>query len=94
MDEITYRINTNIDATMMIDGFMEPKNRYQSSWKPDYRETVDKVKAAIDEGRVGDIVDKIWLTPNNRVCNIGQGGLGAESINGLREEFKIGRAHV
>ncbi|MBK5437351.1 hypothetical protein JFV30_11020 [Pseudomonas sp. TH32] len=88
MDEITYRINANNDVTMMIDRFMEPKNRYQSSWKPDYRETVDKVKAAINEGRVSDIVDRIWLTPNNGVCNIGQGGLGAESVNVLRDEFK------
>lgn len=88
MDEIVSPINNESDVAMMLDRFMEPKNRYQSSWKPDYKETVDEVKAAIEEGRAGDIVNRVWLTPSNGVCNIGQGGLGAESVDALREEFK------
>lgn len=104
MDEIASLINTDRDAAfsaspaffsalgpeaaLIVDRFMEPKNPYQSSWKPRYRHTIDTVKAAIQGGRVGEIVDEVWLTPSNGVCNVGQGGLGRETVDALREEFK------
>ncbi|ETK22485.1 hypothetical protein [Pseudomonas sp. FH1] len=104
MDEITSFTNTERDAAflasptflsalgpvaaLMVDRFMEPKNHYQSSWKPLYKSTTERVKAAIQEGSVGAIIDEVWLTPSNGVCNVGQGGLGRETVDSLREEFK------
>ncbi|WP_213939034.1 hypothetical protein [Pseudomonas sp. dw_612] len=76
------------EALLLIQRFKEPENRFQSSWKPHYRATINAIRNAIDDDRVGDIVDLIWSDQDNGVSNAGQGVLGLSAIGSLREEFE------
>ncbi|NVZ52420.1 hypothetical protein HX792_18900 [Pseudomonas sp. B6002] len=76
------------EAEIFIQRFIEPDNPYQSIWKPRYWDTLTTVSSAIEEGRTAEIVDLVWSEKDNNVCNVGKGGLGAASVNALREDFE------
>ncbi|MCU0071280.1 hypothetical protein N8H71_06750 [Pseudomonas koreensis] len=76
------------EALMLIEGFKDPANRFQSVWRPHYANTISTIRQALLSGQVADVVDLIWSEGDNGVSNAAQGVLGLPVIHALRAQFE------
>ncbi|MHB2138602.1 hypothetical protein ACX64L_11700 [Pseudomonas monsensis] len=76
------------EAFLLIEGFRDPANRFQSVWRPHYAETITTIEKALLKDQVADVVDLIWAECDNGVSNAAQGVLGLPVIQALRAQFE------
>lgn len=75
------------EAQAFLGGFLDAGNPQFVYWLPRYSQTMFAVCQALDRDAPEAIFDLVWKTFDNSVSKAGQGILGFDSVDGLREEL-------
>lgn len=75
------------EALRFLDGFMDPRNPQFVYWLPRYKQTLDIVREALSRDAHTELFELIWKSRDNAVSNAGQGVMGFETAERLRERL-------
>lgn len=75
------------EARHFLEGFQRADNWFLIDWLPRYRGVVAVVKAAVGRNSPETLFELVWKTRNNHVSNAGQGVLGFEVVERLRDQL-------
>ena len=73
------------EAQDFLDGFMDSGNPQFVRWLPRYRRTLQAVQDALRQDALSEIFELIWKSVDNAVSNAGQGVLGFEAADRMRQ---------
>jgi hypothetical protein len=75
------------EALRFVAGFMSPENPQLDFWRPKYGTTVAIIKEALARNAPEGLFELIWRTRDNSVSNAGQGVMGFDTVDRLRERL-------
>ena len=75
------------EADSFAAGLLQGDAWYHRNWAPRYAATLSSIATALSADRPEDVFDLIWRTADNSISSAGQGVLGFDAVDGLREEL-------
>jgi hypothetical protein len=75
------------EALHFVAGFMNHDNPQLVYWRPRYGETVSAVKTALARNTTDSLFELIWKSRDNSLSNAGQGVMGFDTADRLRERL-------
>jgi len=83
----TDSVAPDTEALRFVAGFMSPENPQLVNWRPKYEVTVATVRDALVNHVADSVFELIWRTRDNSVSNAGQGVMGFDTADRLRERL-------
>jgi len=80
-------ITPDTEALRFVAGFMNPENPQLAYWRPRYEVTVAAIRDALAANAADSVFELIWRTRDNSVSNAGQGVMGFETADRLRDRL-------
>lgn len=75
------------EAQALLDSFNAADNAHFVDWLPRYRDTLARVADALAGNRPEELFELIWKSQDNAVSNAGQGVMGFEAADRLRDKL-------
>ncbi|MCE3004544.1 MAG: hypothetical protein LW860_17870, partial [Xanthomonadaceae bacterium] len=80
-------VSVDAEAESFAAGFLRGDAWHNRNWAARYAATLSAIKTALSANRPEDAFALIWRTADNSISSPGQGLLGFDAIDGLREEL-------
>ncbi len=75
------------EAQRFLEGFLDPRNPQLAHWLPRYETTLVEVRSTLARGAYAELFELIWKSQDNGVSNAGQGVMGFEVAERVRERL-------
>jgi len=85
----TPQVESKLDAEALafISGFQNPNVWFLATWKPRYRETLERVEHAFTSNDSETLFEIFWKTADNSISNAGPGLLSYDEVDALHDEL-------
>lgn len=86
-DAMPSTVAPDADAQALLNDFRAPDGWFLATWLPNYRESIQTIKKALEDGRPQDLFEMLWKRRDNWIANVGVGLLKHTVVDEIREEL-------
>jgi len=77
----------NAEAQELLREFRAPGGWFLTTWLPNYRDSIQTIEKALEDGRPEDLFEMLWKRRDNWIANAGVGLLKHAVVDEIREEL-------